>query len=150
MRGLRDRRRFGIDPPVAVGALLLVGLLMAVAISCTPRAPEVPAPEPQIALPRPTPARRSFVATAYSDEGSTASGRETRHGIVAADPRVLPMGSHIRVTDAGAYSGMYTVADTGRKIKGEKIDIYIANDREARRFGRRTVQVEVVAEGGGK
>ena len=101
-------------------------------------------------MPQPTPAKRSFVATAYSDEGTTASGRETRRGIVAADPKVLPIGSRIRVTNAGKYSGTYTVADTGRAIKGEEVDIFIPDDGEARRFGRRSVQVEVVSAGGGK
>lgn len=85
-----------------------------------------------------------FEATAYSIEGETASGQQTREGIVAADPDILPLGSRIRVHDAGEYSGEYTVADTGRAINGREIDIYLRSDREAKDFGRRTVQVEVI------
>ena len=48
------------------------------------------------------------------------------------------------MSGAGSYSGVYTVADTGRAIKGREIDIYIENDKEARRFGRRAIQVEVL------
>ena len=90
---------------------------------------------------------QTFSATAYSIEGTTKSGAQTRTGIVAADPRVLPLGSRIRVREAGAYDGEYVVHDTGPAIKGREIDIYVPNDAEAKRFGRRTVQVEVLSRG---
>src|SRR5204863_6622380 len=62
---------------------------------------------------RPPPPRLlEFEATAYSVTGTTASGMQTRRGIVAADPTVLPIGSRIRVHGAGAYSGAYMVMDT--------------------------------------
>ena len=86
-----------------------------------------------------------FEATAYSVEGKTASGKRAREGICAADPDVLPLGSRIRVHDAGAYSGECEVADTGRAIKGREIDIYLANDREAKKFGKKQVRVEVLS-----
>ena len=99
------------------------------------------------ASPEPT---LSFEATAYSIEGETASGATTRKGIVAADPKVLPIGSRIRVRGAGHYDGVYTVADTGRAIKGREIDIYIANGAEAKRFGRKKVTVELLERGDGR
>ena len=49
----------------------------------------------------------------------------TRVGLVAADPAVLPLGSRIRVTGAGGYSGEYIVADTGALVKGRHIDIFM-------------------------
>ncbi len=82
----------------------------------------------------------SFSATAYCLKGRTASGGGVRRGIVAADPRVLPLGTRINL-NAGSYSGSYVVADTGGAIKGRKLDIWIASCSEARRFGRRTVKV---------
>jgi len=106
--------------------------------------PATQAPPPVASIPSPTPTKQRFTATAFSVEGRTASGRETRPGMVAADPKVLPLGSRIRVSGAGQYSGEYTVADTGRSIKGHDIDIFIADDAEAKRFGRRTVEVEVL------
>jgi len=48
------------------------------------------------------------------------------------------------VQDAGSYSGVYTVADTGPAVKGREIDIFITNGDEAKRFGRRRVGVEVL------
>jgi 3D (Asp-Asp-Asp) domain-containing protein len=48
------------------------------------------------------------------------------------------------VSGAGSYSGEYTVADTGRTIRGHEIDIFIADDAEAKRFGRKPVEVEIL------
>jgi 3D (Asp-Asp-Asp) domain-containing protein len=96
------------------------------------------------AVPAPN-ANGTYTATAYSVEGETASGRTARKGIVAADIDLLPLGTRIRITGAGRYSGEYTVADTGRKISGREIDIYLPNDAEAKRFGKKRVRVKVVA-----
>jgi 3D (Asp-Asp-Asp) domain-containing protein len=118
-----------------------------VTFGCRPSVPP-PAPPPPPPLQAPTteiPAT-PFQATAYTVAGQTASGAQTRPGIVAADPNVLPIGSRIRVRGAGNYDGEYTVKDTGREIKGREIDIYIANDAEAKRFGRKNVTVEVIGE----
>jgi 3D (Asp-Asp-Asp) domain-containing protein len=82
----------------------------------------------------------SFTATAYCLRGRTAMGHGVRRGIIAADPRVLRLGSRVNL-NAGGYSGQYLVSDTGGKIKGKKIDIWVASCAEARRFGRRTVSL---------
>ncbi|HLM61412.1 MAG TPA: 3D domain-containing protein [Pyrinomonadaceae bacterium] len=82
----------------------------------------------------------AFKATAYCLKGRTANGGNVRRGIVAADPRVLPLGSRIQV-NAGAYSGTYTVADTGGAVKGRKLDIWMPSCTEAVRFGSRKVSV---------
>lgn len=82
----------------------------------------------------------SFTATAYCLKGRTAMGHGVRRGIIAADPRVLKLGSKINL-GAGAYSGQYLVSDTGGAVRGRKIDIWMPSCAEARRFGRRTVQV---------
>lgn len=81
-----------------------------------------------------------FTATAYCLKGRTALGHGVRRGIIAADPRVLRLGSRINL-GAGAYSGSYLVSDTGGAVKGRKIDIWMPSCSEARRFGRRTVTV---------
>ena len=89
----------------------------------------------------------SYIATAYSLRGRTASGAYVTRGIIAADPRVLPLGSRVRI-EAGPWSGEYLVADTGGRIKGRKIDIWTPNSREAMRFGRRSVKVTILSYGG--
>lgn len=86
---------------------------------------------------------RTFKATAYCLRGRTASGGSVRRGIVAADRRVLPLGTRIQLS-AGAYSGTYVVADTGGAVRGNTIDIWVSSCAEANRFGRRTVGVRVI------
>jgi len=86
--------------------------------------------------------RGSFVATAYCLRGKTAMGHGVRPGIIAADPRVLRLGSKINLT-GGGYTGNYLVSDTGGKIKGKRLDIWMSSCAEARRFGRRTVSVNM-------
>jgi 3D (Asp-Asp-Asp) domain-containing protein len=125
-----------------VAALLPVALVVGCARPTpTPPPPEAPTAEPQ---------RMRFEATAYSIEGRTAAGTRSRHGIVAADPAQLPLGTRIRVLDAGPYSGEYVVEDTGRAVTGREIDLYLPDDAEAKRFGRRGVQVEVLERGSGR
>lgn len=91
----------------------------------------------------------SYVATAYSLRGRTASGRMVAKGLIAADPRHLPLGSRVRI-EAGPYSGEYLVADTGALVRGKRIDIWTPSSREAMRFGKRTVKLTVLSLGGKK
>ncbi|MCA1631760.1 MAG: 3D domain-containing protein [Acidobacteria bacterium] len=87
-----------------------------------------------------------YTATAYSLLGRTASGATVRRGLIAADRRVLPLGSRVRI-DAGSYSGEYLVADRGSAIRGRIIDIWVPSTREAMRFGRRSVRLTVLSYG---
>src|SRR5580700_4674592 len=93
------------------------------------------------------PTIRYFVATAYSVEGTGASGKWSHPGTVAADRSVLPLNSHIRVYGAGQYSGDYTVEDTGGKVDGHHIDVYMPSHAEAKKFGRQRVKVVVLSYG---
>ena len=90
-------------------------------------------------------------ATAYCLEGETASGVQTRKGIVAADPDVLPLGSRIRVDGLGSrLSRTYVVEDTGRLVKGREIDIFMYSCDAAKDFGRRPARVRVLDVGDGE
>jgi 3D (Asp-Asp-Asp) domain-containing protein len=106
-----------------------------------------PSPEPpdprQVDLPEDF---ENFVATAYSISGTTSSGVQVNTGIVAADPKVLPLGSVIEIR-VGSHAGIYTVLDTGGFIKGKRIDIYFPDYEEALEFGRRDVYVRVLRHG---
>jgi 3D (Asp-Asp-Asp) domain-containing protein len=105
--------------------------------TAVPAIPFVPA------LP-PVPALR-FAATAYCRGTMTASGVTPRTGIAAADEDLLPVGSVIQVGLLGPrYDGVYTVMDTGPKVQGRNIDLYIWNCDEAVKFGRRAVTVVVL------
>lgn len=97
--------------------------------------------EPAVAPPE------SYTATAYAFRGRTASGRLVGKGVIAADTRVLPMGTRVRL-EAGTWSGVYTVSDTGGAIRGRKIDVWVPSTGEACRFGRRKVKLTVLSYGG--
>lgn len=84
-----------------------------------------------------------YSATAYSLRGRTASGKPVSRGLIAADPRVLPIGTRVRV-EAGAWTGEYIVADTGGAVKGRRIDIWTPTSGEAMRFGRRAVKLTIL------
>ena len=84
----------------------------------------------------------SMVATGYSPyEGSStgrcATGMRAGYGVVAVDPRLIPLGSKLYVEGYG-----YAVAgDTGGAIKGHRIDLGHTTHSEASNVGRRRVTV---------
>jgi 3D (Asp-Asp-Asp) domain-containing protein len=96
------------------------------------------------ALPSPG-ARLQFSATAYCKGSTTASGVAARSGVAASDPDLLPVGTVIQL-DAGfkRYDGIYTIMDTGPKVQGRHIDIYMWSCNEALEFGRRNVKLTVL------
>lgn len=70
----------------------------------------------------------------------TATGRRARKGIVAVDPRVIPLGTRLYIPGYG-----YAVAaDTGGSIKGYRIDLCFNSLSEARRFGRRRIRIQIL------
>jgi 3D (Asp-Asp-Asp) domain-containing protein len=87
-----------------------------------------------------------FVAFAYTTSQSlTAEGRLPVAGkTIAADPRVLPMGTRVRISGAGPWSGEYRVGDKGGKIKGRTVDVFVPSVAEAMEFGRRSVEVTIL------
>ena len=86
---------------------------------------------------------QEFHATAYCLKGRTASGATTQQGMIAADPRVLPLGTVVHIR-AGSYTGTYTVTDTGSRIKGRLVDVYVPTYKEAKQFGRRQIKIKVI------
>jgi 3D (Asp-Asp-Asp) domain-containing protein len=89
--------------------------------------------------------RLRFTATAYCKGTTTASGVNVRTGIAAADPDLLPVGSVISVEKLPEkYNGVYTVMDTGPKVQGRHIDIYMWSCYEALDFGRRNILLTVL------
>ncbi len=90
-------------------------------------------------------ARLHFQATAYCKGTTTASGVGVRTGIAAADPQLLPVGSVLNIAVGDdRYNGVYTVMDTGPKVQGRLLDLYIWSCHEALRFGRRDVEITIL------
>lgn len=82
----------------------------------------------------------SMVCTAYCLTGRTASGGRACRGVVAVDPRHIPLGTRLYIPGYG-----FAVArDTGRAIKGHRIDLWIASRGGCRRWGRRRLDVKIL------
>jgi 3D (Asp-Asp-Asp) domain-containing protein len=93
-------------------------------------------------------ARLRFAATAYCKGLTTFSGVAVQKGAVASDPAVLPVGSIVEIdTRSPDYDGVYTVLDTGPKIQGRVIDIYMWSCHDALRFGRQDIDLTVLRMG---
>lgn len=99
----------------------------------------------------------TFEATAYGPDcvgcsGVTANGTDIRNGniysngyrVIAADTRVIPMNSIVKITYSSGKTEMAIVADVGGKIKGRIIDIAFASEAETPAFGRQQVQIELI------
>lgn len=83
----------------------------------------------------------NFEATAYTYTGyRTATGANTRRGIIAVDPRVIPLGTRLYVEGYGHG----VAADTGGAIKGRRIDVFLESETAALKWGRRNVNVYIL------
>jgi 3D (Asp-Asp-Asp) domain-containing protein len=92
--------------------------------------------------------RTEYIATAYCKGQTTASGVTVQSGVAAADPRMLPEGSVIQVEGVpAAHQGIYTVLDTGPKVQGRHLDLYMWSCNDALAFGRRPVALTILRRG---
>jgi len=66
-----------------------------------------------------------------------------RYGVVAVDPKVIPLGSQLYVVGYGPA----IAADTGGLIKGNIIDIFLDSEAACRQWGRRKFQVYILRKG---
>jgi 3D (Asp-Asp-Asp) domain-containing protein len=84
---------------------------------------------------------RIMEATAYTHTGNrTFTGVYPQVGMVAVDPKVIPLGQRLYVVGYG-----FAVAkDTGGDIKGDRIDVFMETRQEALQWGRRNVKVYVL------
>ena len=90
-------------------------------------------------------ARLEFIATAYCKGQTTSAGVSPQAGIAAADPVLLPEGSVVQVDGVSdRYRGIYTVMDTGPRVLGRHVDLYMWSCIEATTFGRRPITLSVL------
>lgn len=89
--------------------------------------------------------RLRFVTTGYAAGSGgadhvTATGRRAVHGVIAVDPRVIPLGTRVYIPGYGRA----IAADTGGAIKGRRIDLCFDSYGEAISWGRRPVTVIIL------
>ncbi|MGP6149686.1 3D domain-containing protein [Priestia flexa] len=120
--------------------VLKVAKLQAAKTSAKPAA-KAPAPA----------AKKEFTVTATAYTGSckgcsgiTATGINLKKNpnlkVISVDPKVIKLGSKVWVEGYGtAIAG-----DKGSAIRGNKIDVFIPNQKEALKWGRKTVKVRIL------
>lgn len=83
----------------------------------------------------------------HPEYGITATGIKARRGIVAVDPRVIPLGTRLYIeslqNNVPNY-GYAIAADTGGAIKGNIIDLFFETRREVDNWGIRKVRVYIL------
>lgn len=107
----------------------------------------VPLPETTAASRAAFPVQRTLQmrSTAYCLRGNMRTGVRVRDGMAAGDPSVLPLGSVVRVSHPdGRLIGIFVIMDTGGAVRGNKIDLWFDNCREALDWGIRSVVAEVL------
>jgi 3D (Asp-Asp-Asp) domain-containing protein len=78
-------------------------------------------------------------AVAYHLPGRTSSGLPCAKGVVAVDPKLIPLFTQMHVPGYGKA----IAADVGTAIKGRIIDLWMPTDAAARKWGRRTVTITI-------
>lgn len=83
----------------------------------------------------------AYTANCKGCSGITAIGinlkKNPNQKVISVDPSVIPLGTKVYVEGYG-----YAIAaDKGSGIKGNKIDVFIPNKKEALKWGRKTVKV---------
>ena len=89
----------------------------------------------------------TMIATGYDPSPAsnggytrTSTGLRIGHGVVAVDPKIIPLGTKLYIEGYG-----YAVAaDVGSAIKGYRIDLGHDTARGARNIGRRVVRVHIL------
>lgn len=73
-------------------------------------------------------------------DGTTATGMRAQRGVIAVDPRVIPLGTIVYVEGYGTA----IAADTGGAIRGRRVDLCFDTPREAYQWGRRRVRIYIL------
>jgi len=82
------------------------------------------------------------VATAYGPSVGkyTATGHKVQRGVVAVDPRVIPLGSRLYIEGYGFARAL----DVGSSIKGNRIDVFFESEALCHQWGQRRVKVYIL------
>ena len=78
--------------------------------------------------------------------GITYTGMKVRKGVVAVDPKVIPLGTKLYVEGIGNVPdyGYAIAADIGSAVKGNIIDLYMEDRKAVERWGVQKVKVYIL------
>ncbi len=85
-------------------------------------------------------------APGHPQFGITATGIKAKKGVIAVDPKVIPLNTKVYVEIVGSTPdyGYAIAADVGGAIKGNKIDLYYDSQDYVDRFGVKKVKVYIL------
>lgn len=75
----------------------------------------------------------------------TYTGEQIRPGVIAVDPKVIPLGSRVYIQYPDGHGEYAVASDTGGAIKGNRIDVAKWTVDQAEDFGIKNVKVFVVS-----
>lgn len=88
----------------------------------------------------------AYTASCDGCSGFTHTGKDVRtgnHRVIAVDPSVIPLGSLVEIEGMGTFYAL----DTGRDIKGHKIDILKSDKNTALSFGQKSLKIRIIKRG---
>lgn len=74
------------------------------------------------------------------ETGITATGYPVQVGTVAVDPKIIPYFSVLRVE---GFKQLFIAMDSGRLIKGKRLDLYYPTHEAAVQFGRKKLAIKI-------
>lgn len=89
--------------------------------------------------------RPSHPAYGITASGFNLAGLSREQAMtVAVDPKIIPLGTKLRLVFRGdyvRYNGVYTARDTGSAIQGMRVDVFIPDHDECDEFGVTEVEI---------
>ena len=83
----------------------------------------------------------SVVATAYTGDSITSTGKKPKWGTIAVDPKVIPYVTKVYIPQ---FNKTFIAEDCGGAIKGNKIDIFMNDESSVYNWGRKTIDIYIV------
>ncbi|MDR3589518.1 MAG: 3D domain-containing protein [Negativicutes bacterium] len=135
---------------VAAGAAIMSSVVLAPVAAAAPPDASTPASENISAK-----QVLDIKATAYAPGAEcndqwgskTYLGTQIRPGVIAVDPRIIPLGSRVLIKFPDGHSVYAIAEDTGGAIKGNRIDVAKWSMDEAKDFGIQYVKVYIIEKG---
>jgi len=90
-----------------------------------------------------TAVEKILTATAYGpplfpEKSLTRAGQPIGWGVIAVDPKVIPLGTILSFPEI--FPGKkFRAIDTGKKVKGARVDIWLPEEEAVKQFGRRRI-----------
>ena len=81
-------------------------------------------------------------ATAYANDPISYMGTKPQvMKTIAVDPSIIPLGSKVYIPE---FNKLFIAEDTGGKIKGNRIDIYMQTEYQCKQWGIKDITIYIL------